>query len=343
LNIALQKKPVSGFLVYMDLWQAGVDINKPELLVSADTSTPSINYEIKKDGNYIVRVQPELLKGGEYILTINTAASLAFPVTPKVKARIGSYWGDNRDAGVRKHEGIDIFAPARTPLVASASGTISRVEETDIGGKVVWLRPEGRDYTLYYAHLDEQSVRTGQFVKVGETVGLMGNTGNAKTTSAHLHFGIYTNGGAVDPLAFVNPVNKPIEKITAPLVQVGKLVRSDNKLLKIYGEPVVSPSNFVSVEGNTLLKVEAAVANWYKVSLPNNQTGYIQSNLVSSISTSIRKLNVSNKQPLRDAPVDDAPKKMDLPAGKSVDVLASYSDFYYVRNADDVEGWIKKK
>jgi murein DD-endopeptidase MepM/ murein hydrolase activator NlpD len=343
LNISLQKKPTAGFLIYMDLWQVATNNNKPELLVSADTTTPSINYEIKKDGSYIVRLQPELLKSGEYTLSISTGPSLAFPVTPKAKAKIGSFWGADRDGGARKHEGIDIFAPSRTPLVAAADGTIERVQENNIGGKVVWLRPEGKDYTLYYAHLDEQSVRSGQSVKEGDVVGLMGNTGNARTTPPHLHFGIYAQGGAVDPLSFVNPVIKTPEKITAPLAPLGKFVRSDNKLLKLFGEPVVTPSNYVTIEPNTLIQVEAASANWYKVMMPDGQKGYIQSTATTSITTPIKKHTVVASQPLLEAPDFNAPKKTSLTAGNSVNILASFRDFHYVKGADDIEGWISKK
>jgi murein DD-endopeptidase MepM/ murein hydrolase activator NlpD len=343
LNITLQKKPAAGFLIYMDLWQVSTTNNKPDLLVSADTTNPSINYEVKKDGSYIVRLQPELLKSGEYTLSISTGPSLAFPVTPKAKAKIGSYWGADRDGGARKHEGIDIFAPSRTPLVAAADGRIERVQENNIGGKVVWLRPEGKDYTLYYAHLDEQTVSAGQSVKEGETVGLMGNTGNARTTPPHLHFGIYAQGGAVDPLAFVNPVIKTPEKITAPLAPIGKLVRSDSKVSKVYGEPVVTPSNYITVDGNTLLQVEAASANWYKVVMPDGQQGYIQSASTSSINTPIKKITVTAAQPLFDAPDYNAPRITSITSGKTVNVLASFRDFYYIRNSEEKEGWISKK
>ncbi|RYY98431.1 MAG: M23 family metallopeptidase, partial [Chitinophagaceae bacterium] len=57
---------------------------------------------------------------------------------------------------------------------------------------------------LYYAHLDEQRVRPGQHVAAGDILGLVGNTGNARHTPAHLHFGIYTAGGAVDPFPFID-------------------------------------------------------------------------------------------------------------------------------------------
>lgn len=89
--------------------------------------------------------------------------------------------------------------------MAIADGVITRVSQNELGGKVIFLRPEKTNYNVYYAHLDSQLVEEGQRVVKGQTIGLVGNTGNAHTTAAHLHFGIYTIGGAIDPLLFVKP------------------------------------------------------------------------------------------------------------------------------------------
>ena len=119
-----------------------------------------------------------------------------------------SFWGDPRDGGQRRHEGIDIFAPKLTPAIAVADGYVSGVTEGGIGGKAVWLNVAGKNIHLYYAHLDRQLVRDGQAIKQGDTLGLIGNTGNAKYTAPHLHFGIYTPDGPVDPFPFVNKTIK---------------------------------------------------------------------------------------------------------------------------------------
>jgi len=132
--------------------------------------------------------------------------SLVFPVAG-TKSNIGSFWGDGRDAGKRKHEGIDIFARKGTEVVAVCDGTVS-VDEYGIGGKMIWLRADNHAWNAYYAHLDSQLVYNGQQVKKGDVVGTVGNTGNAKYTAAHLHFGIYTYAGAVDPLPYVKAATK---------------------------------------------------------------------------------------------------------------------------------------
>jgi len=81
-------------------------------------------------------------------------------------------------------------------------GEITRLTNTGIGGKTVWLYDRERDLRYYYAHLDEQLVRKGQRVRRGDVVGTVGNTGNARTTPPHLHFGIYDDG-AIDPYPFL--------------------------------------------------------------------------------------------------------------------------------------------
>ncbi len=138
--------------------------------------------------------------------------SLAFPVWGK-RSKVGSFWGDERDGGARSHEGIDIFARKGTPVVAIADGVIEERATTPRGGKILWLRTDGQPWSVYYAHLDKQLVREGQRVKKGQMLGTVGNTGNARTTPAHLHFGIYTWRGAVNPYPYV----KHSKKVTTPV------------------------------------------------------------------------------------------------------------------------------
>ncbi len=273
LSITATKKALLPYKIYMDLWKVNAENNKHERVASADTGSLKMSFEVKREGFYILRLQPELLASIEYQLSITTGPSLAFPVLEKANAKIGSFWGANRDNGERKHEGIDIFAPMRTPLVAAADGSINRVEETKLGGKVIFLRPHNQDYTLYYAHLDEQQVKPGQQVKAGDIIGLMGKTGNAATTSPHLHFGIYAMGRAIDPLAFVDPVIKKPAAISVGLDKVGDNARTNTSNTKLYGAPSVTPSNYVNVSANTLVEVQAASAAWYKVVTPDGQTG----------------------------------------------------------------------
>jgi murein DD-endopeptidase MepM/ murein hydrolase activator NlpD len=145
--------------------------------------------------------------------------SLTFPVAG-MKSNIGSYWGARRDGGKRKHQGIDIFARRGTAVVAICDGVITLKDHTPIGGKTLWLDSEDHSWTAYYAHLDKQYVKEGQFVRKGQVIGTVGNTGNARTTPSHLHFGIYTNRGPVNPLPYV----KYSPKVSAPKIAKKKKV-----------------------------------------------------------------------------------------------------------------------
>lgn len=128
--------------------------------------------------------------------------SLAYPVAGK-RSNVGSFWGAVRDGGRRKHEGIDIFAKKGTPVVALTDGVISHKGSSPRGGKVLWLKSSRHQWSAYYAHLDKQFVKQGQFVRKGQVIGTVGNTGNARYTPAHLHFGMYKVNGPMNPLPYV--------------------------------------------------------------------------------------------------------------------------------------------
>ena len=84
----------------------------------------------------------------------------------KGPVRIGQGWGAPRDGGRRRHQGIDLLAPAGTPLVAVTSGTITRLSNADRGrgGISLWLR-DARGTAYYYAHNQHNLVRLGQRVR----------------------------------------------------------------------------------------------------------------------------------------------------------------------------------
>jgi peptidoglycan LD-endopeptidase LytH len=117
----------------------------------------------------------------------------------KGPVRIGQGWGAPRDGG-RRHQGIDLLAPAGTPLVAVTSGHISRLSNRDRGrgGISLWLR-DRRGTAYYYAHNQHNLVRLGQRVEAGQLLARVGATGNAKGGPPHLHFQIHPGGGRPVP------------------------------------------------------------------------------------------------------------------------------------------------
>jgi murein DD-endopeptidase MepM/ murein hydrolase activator NlpD len=134
---------------------------------------------------------------------------LRFPVTNTDEASVISFYGDPRAGGKRSHQGIDIEAPRGTPVVAVVEGTITSVGEKGNAGKFVWLTVKSTKTKYFYAHLDEQWVEEGARVKVGEALGTVGNTGNARHTLPHLHFEIRKDRTPIDPLPLLKKSTQP--------------------------------------------------------------------------------------------------------------------------------------
>ena len=117
---------------------------------------------------------------------------------PLPKQHLTDTWGAARSQG-RSHEGIDIFAERGTPIQATTQGIVSKVGEDALGGRVVMIiGPGGAGH--YYAHLEDYAdISANDWVNTGDTIGYVGDSGNAKGTPPHVHYGIYINGSAVNP------------------------------------------------------------------------------------------------------------------------------------------------
>jgi len=195
-----------GQQVFIDLYNAD---NISEPIASNPREANLLKFATENVSNYILTVQPEAGLAGNCIVLINKSPMYGFPVAGKGNSAIQSFWEAPRDGGKRTHEGIDIFAKKGTPVVAVTDGVISDSGDRGLGGKQVWQRTGLFGHSIYYAHLDEIAVASGASVKIGDTLGYVGNTGNAKGGPPHLHFGIYKGfGGAIDPLPFVYQTKK---------------------------------------------------------------------------------------------------------------------------------------
>ncbi len=340
INIAITKKPATNFNIYVDVFEQAKN-GEFERVAFADTAGTSLEYEIDNSSKYYLRLQPELLSGGQYTLSITAGPSLGFPVTASARPRIGSFFGDGRDEGERLHEGIDIFAPKRSAVIAAANGLVTSVRENTLGGKVVFMRPEGKDYSLYYAHLDSQWVSTGQSVSIGDTLGLVGNTGNARYTASHLHFGVYTGSGTVDPIHFVDKEVKMPPQITAPLHLLNATARVIRRAT-VLSEPSTSSKVITILPTNTAIIINAVTSNLYKVTLPDGSTGYIDSKVVSSAAP-IKTIALKSKTLLFTTP--DTLSAIPLAAantGDKVDVLGTYKKYQLITSGN-ITGWIALK
>ena len=338
INVSIVADSTKPILLFADLWH--YDTIKPKLIKAADTTALHIVQEVEENETYSLRIQPELLRSGQFTVTISASGSLAFPVPAENNPRIGSFWGADRDAGARKHEGIDIFGKFRTPIVAAADGYITSTRENKLGGKVVFLRPYQKNYTLYYAHLDSQIVKEGQEVKTGDVVGLMGNTGNARTTPTHLHFGIYTNIGAIDPLPFVDKQNEHPQSIFASLQTLGSFVRT-NKAVSIYISASAKSSIAEKLISGSALQVVAVTSNWYRVVLPDGKEGFVNDNSIAWQSSPLKTYATKSDVLLLDEATGYASPKKKIAANTSLQVIGTYNEYNLVKT-DGLLGWIHK-
>ena len=126
-------------------------------------------------------------------------ASLPVPVDGVRPSAIHNTWRAPRDGG-RHHQGVDIFAKPGTPVRSTTEGIVIRVGQNQLGGNVVWVLGPARQ-THYYAHLqDFGGFEVGDRVVAGDIIGYVGDTGNARGTPHHLHYGVYELGGtALNP------------------------------------------------------------------------------------------------------------------------------------------------
>ncbi|KAF1700503.1 M23 family metallopeptidase [Pseudoxanthomonas kaohsiungensis] len=127
-------------------------------------------------------------------------ATLPVPVQSVAPRQVADTFGAPRGAD-RRHEGVDIFAPRGTPVTSTTRGVVVAINDRGLGGRQVWvLGPAGERH--YYAHLDDWApgLAEGDVVEAGAALGTVGNSGNARGTPPHLHYGVYGSDGALDPL-----------------------------------------------------------------------------------------------------------------------------------------------
>jgi len=146
--------------------------------------------ESEREHEIFARVTPERLWTGRF----------RFPLAGK---RTGHNFGRRRILNGEPrspHTGLDIPAPAGTPIHASQSGRVALAENLFFSGNTVILDHGLGVYTLY-GHMKMIKVKEGEPVEAGAVIGLVGSTGRA--TGPHLHWGLVVDGARVNPLGII--------------------------------------------------------------------------------------------------------------------------------------------
>lgn len=327
--------------LFIDIFELSDDNRNPDRLTSAKADTNQLTFEVLRTRTHLIRIQPELLRSGQYTISITREPILSFPVQGRDSRQISSYFGVPRDAGRRRHEGIDIFAPRGTPAVAASDGYISGVGTNNLGGNVVYLSDSRRNQTLYYAHLDSQAVQQGQQVSVGDTVGFVGNTGNARTTGPHLHFGIYSfNAGAVDPLPFVRRGTGPARQTLVATETLGDSVRISATRAVIRQSPNGDAPILRTLPRSSVCAITGGTTSWLRVELPDGTIGYVSSGVVEPVRRLLRRAPLPVGTDLLEAANPQAAVVETLAAGTVVEVLGVFGSYQLVRHVTGLTGWL---
>lgn len=120
---------------------------------------------------------------------------LLLPVQGVQRAQLRDTFTDARSEG-RVHDAIDIMAPAGTPVLAVADGTVEKLFDSERGGLTVYQFEPSGQWCYYYAHLQRYAdgLAEKQAVKRGDVIGYVGSTGNASADAPHLHFEVHVLG-----------------------------------------------------------------------------------------------------------------------------------------------------
>jgi murein DD-endopeptidase MepM/ murein hydrolase activator NlpD len=168
-----------------------------------------------RNGRYSFRIEPQ---GGTEVAarasTSSASLSLgfalygyAFPILGPHEFAMGAGRFGAPRAG-HTHEGQDTMAACGTPLIAARGGTVQYAGYQYAAGNYIVIDGKGTGFDFMYAHLAEpSSLKTGEAVRTGQPIGIVGDTGDA--TACHLHFEIWTapgwyeGGSPIDPLPYL--------------------------------------------------------------------------------------------------------------------------------------------
>lgn len=161
-------------------------------------SKPEIVNTLKKSKEDSL-LRNEIESSDKFTLRVNTSASSgisSFLFFPPIKGMV-----TNRFNAVSKHYGIDIAGNPNEAVKATLDGTVLLANFTSETGWVIGIQ-HGNNLFSFYKHNSSLLKKAGDFVKAGEVIAIIGNSGEL-STGPHLHFELWSNGSPLDPQKYV--------------------------------------------------------------------------------------------------------------------------------------------
>ena len=131
------------------------------------------------------------------------------------------------------HDGIDMQAPAGTPIYPLAAGTVKKTGNTPKAGNSITIEHD-EGVKSFYAHCNSISVKAGDKVNLNTVIGTVGNTGNAQGTSPHLHFQVWVNNQLTNPAKFIQVKPYAQKKAGANKLPLSSKINHIYKLASTY-------------------------------------------------------------------------------------------------------------
>jgi murein DD-endopeptidase MepM/ murein hydrolase activator NlpD len=170
-------------------------------------------FEHNKEPFYAFEFETDSVKGIiDYFNDEAKNLRRAFLKAPIQFSRISSRYNLKRRIAhygyrVKAHRGTDFAARNGTPIMATANGTVTKSSYTRGNGKYVKIR-HNATYETQYLHMSKRKAKVGEFVKQGDVIGYVGNTGSS--SGNHVCYRFWKNGKEVDPFKQKLPESKPI-------------------------------------------------------------------------------------------------------------------------------------
>ena len=333
IKILIEEKADPDLRLFIDVFRPAEEAEDPyELIASAAQDRNEVQFEPRGDYDYILRLQPELLRGGRFTVSITTQPVFDFPVQGRSTKSILSPFGAPRDAGRRSHHGVDIFAPRHTPVLAPSRAYVRSVGKNDLGGNVVWLRDTERNLSLYFAHLQESKVEEGQWVEPGDLVGTVGNSGNARTTPTHLHFGVYLRRrGPINPYYYLHSINGDPDPIEVDSALLGNWVRPQRIECACARGPSRRRLVLLELDAATPLRIVGAAGNYLKIQLPDGLAGYAETRLLTPDPPPLGQETMAGDSDLWSEPTPAGVPIGRVEAGAEIHILGKFANFRLVQ------------